>query len=261
MGLRSLLKTLFFRTMPDSIIHRAKKYHYARFLKTIPQDYEPDARVLKYFVNAGDVAIDIGANIGVYTSALSRLVGEHGAVYSIEPIPNTFDILQSNIKKLKLENVTLINCGASDKDSTVVMEIPKFSSGAENYFQARVLDNDEHDDGTLRRYKIKMTSIDSLLNDEPRTISFIKIDVEGHELPAIEGAMQVIRKSKPAMLIEVSGDPELESSPAHSLFKALKQEGYGPYLLKDDRLQQRKSGDKSVNYFFLTQSHNLPEYL
>lgn len=259
MYIKDLIKTAFLTIMPDFIIHRAKKYHYARYLRTMPHDFEPDARILKYYVSAGDLVIDIGANIGEYTCALAKLVGKQGTVYSIEPIPNTYDILQSNINRLMLENIVLVKCGISDRDYTAMMEIPKFSSGAENYYEARVLDAGEHNGGLLRRYKIQMTSLDSLLSDEQRRISFIKIDVEGHELASIRGAMQVVRKSRPAMLMEISGDPEIKNSSAYSLFKLLKQEGYSPYFLKDNRLKQRKSGDKSTNYLFLTEDHNLPE--
>ena len=67
---------------------------------------EADAAGLKYLVGPGDFVIDVGAFVGFYSALLSHLVGPSGEVWSIEPMPDTFDILSYNVRTLQLKNVS-----------------------------------------------------------------------------------------------------------------------------------------------------------
>jgi FkbM family methyltransferase len=178
-------------------------------------------------------------------------LGERGCVYTIEPIPLTFEILSNNVKKLGLSNVRLFNCGISDNDVSAIMEVPKFDFGADNFYQAKIIDNVKQD-SSLKHFEINLKSLDSLLNDRLNNIRFIKIDVEGHELQVVNGARQLIKHSKPALYIEVSDNPDDAQSSTGKLFDVLNDEGYLPYCLFGNMLKRRTNGSKSVNYFFLT---------
>ena len=87
------------------------------------------------------------------------------------------------------------------------------------------------------------------------SISFIKCDVEGHELSVIEGANSFLFKSYAAWLIEISSNPDENNSPASKLISIMNQHGYMIYFYNGKALQKYRKGDKNVNYFFLKKDH------
>jgi len=65
----------------------------------------------------------------------------------------------------------------------------------------------------------------------------------------------VLEENRPALLIEVSRDPDDPESSGHAIVRLLAELGYEPFLLREGTLRRRRSGDRSVNYFFLTGEH------
>lgn len=236
---------------PAGLSFLLKKYHYAR---TVPSFWEPDVQPLKYLARAGDLVIDIGAHVGWYTHILSFLVGEHGAVYTIEPIPESFNLLAAVIERLQLRNVQLMNCAISSEDGSALMEVPLHESGVENSYRARLVDN-SRTCVRLKRHEVGLRSLDSILSNFSRDPTFIKCDVEGHELSVVKGASQTIRKCGPAWLIEVTGDPDEKGSSADKVFGLLREELYQAYWCDGKALRARSPGDKAINYFFLQPRH------
>ncbi|MCH7664251.1 MAG: FkbM family methyltransferase [Chloroflexi bacterium] len=250
MYIKNSFKRLILNILPEKILKIVKKVHYARKLRSVSESTELDLSVIRHLVNPGDRVIDIRANFGVYTKYLADLVGVAGRVYSIEPVPLTFEILCSNVRKLGIRNVELIKCAISDNNSRVTMEIPLYESGGENFYEARIVDDGS--ESSLRRVMVESKAIDSLFSELLYDISFIKCDVEGHETNCIKGGINTINKSKPAWLIEISGDPDDLDSTAHETFKLLSGKGYEAYWFDGKSLRRRCPGDKSINYFFLT---------
>lgn len=252
-SIKTILKGPAISILPEKILQIIKKVHYARTLKSLSESDEIDFRVIRHLVNPGDWVVDIGANIGVYTRYLSELVGIDGHVYSIEPIPLTFDILLSNVKNLGLKNVETMNCAISDSSGSVTMEVPLYESGGENFYEAKIVS--ENTDTELRRIRVQSRTIDSLFLESAHSISFIKCDVEEHEFRCVKGAIGIIKNLKPAWLIEISGDPDDLKSTANETFKLLNKEGYEAFWFDGKSLNRRRTGDKSVNYFFLAPKH------
>ena len=247
MRLTNSLKAFFLKWLPDFLIIPLKKIHYVHALKAVPEeiDFEP----IKSIVKLGDTVIDVGANIGSYTFFLSKMVGMGGKVHSIEPIPSTFEILKYVIKKFALNNVSAISYAVSSEDAMAKMAIPKYDNGAENYYQSHIIDASHADN--FRLFEVEIKKLDSLFMGKIDRLTFIKIDVEGHELNVIKGAKGLISRFKPALLIEVSENPDNESSSSYQLFKELLMEGYLPYFFDGEKLKARKKGEQSINYFFL----------
>lgn len=254
MDLYESLKAFILNQTPDNLLTSLRKSYYLRKLKNCSESDEIDLKMVGYLVQSGDSVIDVGANFGVYTSFLSRLVGYSGHVYSIEPIPSTFEILANNVNRLNLQNVTLLNCGISDKNGFATMEIPKYLGGRENFYRARITGNADAD-ASLKKVRVVLRTLDDISTGIKEDIKLIKIDVEGHELPVIEGAVNLIRRWQPALLIEVSDNPDDENSMAFTLVEILKKVGYMPYWFDGDRAHARIGGDEKVNYFFLTDQH------
>jgi len=155
---------------------------------------EPDVVVLERYVRPGDVVLDVGANVGTYTLALSRLVGPRGRVIAIEPVPGTFGLLASSVAFAGLENVTLLNLAGSDRTGPIAMTVPRFASGLDNIYQASV----SADGGDA--LVVHACRLDDVLGELP--IAFAKIDVEGHEAQVLAGMFETLRRCRPRLLVE-----------------------------------------------------------
>jgi FkbM family methyltransferase len=184
--------------------------------------------------------MDLGANIGAYTKLLGTLVGAEGRVYSVEPIPSTFELLGCNIERYKLRNVKPINAAVSDEIRTVEMEVPEYEHGGENFYQATIVSGRT---SGRRRFMVRTTTVDTICSER---VHFIKCDVEGHESAVIRGASQTIQRHRPAWMVEVS-KPEV--------LMAMRSMGYQAFLYDGTALRSQTDQDHPVNSFFLTDAH------
>ncbi len=249
---------LLFKYFPTSFQVFFLSYYYAKFLNkvsSIVESKEPDLIVVKSLVDSGDQVIDVGANIGLYAKYLSDLVGVNGIVYSFEPHPYTFSILQTTIKnRLGLVNVVLKNIALSQENKELVIETPINKLGISNYYRTQVKDQQE-----INNYRnaitIKAESLDNFVSNLDSSISLIKIDVEGHELSVIRGSIVTLNKFNPALLVEISGNPNIKDSDSFNLFNILLDMNYRAYFLKDGFLYKWQPDTESINYFFLTDTH------
>lgn len=170
---------------------------------------ENEMSLILYDINIDKTFIDVGANIGFYTVAVAKKIKENngkGKVISFEPHPKNFQRLKKNIELNDLSSyVDLHNIGLSDKDQTLNLVLREdFSQGAETG-NASVAINSDYDHG-FEKIKIKTKMFDNFfkLNYPNLKISFIKIDIEGHEDNFLKGAQKSIQKHFPKIVIEVN---------------------------------------------------------
>jgi hypothetical protein len=78
-----------------------------------------ERKFLRKTLAPGDVAVDVGANIGIYTQLLSRWVGPTGLVHSFEPSPENFGRLQSATHKLANVRLSQSAVGESSRKTTL----------------------------------------------------------------------------------------------------------------------------------------------
>jgi FkbM family methyltransferase len=239
--------SLLLERLPGPARRAARRAYYARLVRAAREDDHVDLRFLKRVVGRGDCVVDAGANIGLYTKFLSVLVGPEGLVYSVEPVPETYDVLVSNVRRLGLANVRPLHCALSDTDGELEMEVPRWPHGGENLYEARVAASPTAPG--LRRVRVASRRLDSLLD---RPVTFVKCDVEGHELPCLAGAAGTVRRWRPVWLLEVWGDPDVSGSRASQVFRAMEGLGYGAHCYDGRRLEPRARGRTSDNYWFLT---------
>lgn len=251
-----MLKQLVLKLLPEPVLQPLRRRHYVRVVAQFSEDEEPDLKVVKHLVDPGATVFDIGANIGVYTSFLSKYVGDSGAVYSVEPVPPTFRVLQSVVSSLGLRNVTAINCAISAAEGVAQMIVPRFDTGGRNFYQARLIESSSNGrTAGGMAYQVKTRPLDSLAEEFRSSVSFIKIDVEGHELSCIQSGSSILERHRPSCLVEVSGAPDDPDSPAFQLIARFRELDYSVYWFDGASLRERKSGDQSVNYFFLQENH------
>jgi FkbM family methyltransferase len=203
--------------LPNQLQSDLKRLHFRRAIRRgeFITD-EPEYALLSKYVSPGDWVIDVGANVGHYTKRLSELVGNDGRVVALEPIPETFALLASNLQYLGYQNVTLINAAASNSNCVVGMSIPKFSSGLQNYYQAHI---SEHGGEGFKAMAIRL---DSFPMDSKVTL--IKIDAEGHESGVFDGMRTLIARFRPVLIIE-SNSKDFERRVIEAGYAAVRLEG------------------------------------
>ena len=246
------IRRLAAKILPPPILTWAKKYYYASDVKKF---WEDDVAPVKALVKPGDSVIDMGANFGWYTNVLSSAVGPSGKVYSIEPIPDTFQVLNGVIQQLGLENTRPMNCAMSNADGITIMGVPHHEYGGNNFYRAQINMKESASDSTIQTYKVPMRSLDSQFFDIASRISFIKCDVEGHELAVVKGGARFFERSKPAWLMEVGGNPDEKGTAPHELFRIMRGYGYSVYYFDGEFLRLRPNGHWSVNYLMLQPAH------
>jgi len=144
--------------------------------------------------------IDVGANVGHYAARLSQLVGKTGRVLAFEPVPHTFELLVSNIAVLGASNVSLFNVAVSSEPGTVGMSIPQFATGLANNYEAEIT-------ALGGQFDVLAIALDGLRL--PHRVSLIKIDVEGHELQALRGMQDLLRRDHPRLIVEGASEAVL----------------------------------------------------
>jgi FkbM family methyltransferase len=214
---------------------------------------ELDAQALPRFVRPGDFVIDVGAFVGFYSQRLSRLVGPSGAVWSFEPMPQTFEILQSSVRSLALANVRLLPYALSDRERTTAMEVPRYRGGGESFWDAKIVDGEASD--SFRRFTISTKTLDSLLTGTDRPVTFIKIDAEYHELQAMTGAVDTFRRWHPIIQVETLEPSDAPGTDFSRMLELLGGLGYSPYRFDGKTFHLRHPGEREQNLFFLCDHH------
>lgn len=158
---------------------------------------EKELLVLYYLLKENDVAVDVGANNGAY-SYFFKEIKKCKQVLAFEPLPNLY-------KKLKiwLTNIDLYNVALSNKKELCKIHIPIIN---DKLYESRAkLDNLKEENETgFKEIEIQTDTLDHILESHTLTqLDIIKIDIEGHEIKAIEGALNTIKKYNPYLLIEI----------------------------------------------------------
>lgn len=148
------------------------------------------------------VVLDVGANIGLHSLYLSRFVDQ---VYSFEPVKPTFDLFTKNVEMNRRQNIHPIRLGLSNTSKVlheVFIPMYEINSGC-----SRIENNIPYPQKSYP-VDIQLCTLDEWVNNNPLTrIDLIKIDIEGHEVEMIQGAINTINKFKPKIVVET--DKEL----------------------------------------------------
>jgi FkbM family methyltransferase len=162
--------------------------------------YEPNET--SYFIsrlNSGDTVLDIGANIGWFTLVAAKHSGKMGRIHSFEPRPETARMLKRTIADNDLRNqVTVWEYALSNSWGKVDLVWRKET---QNPGHSYVRGNADETVGNYVSTKVTAAPLDDLLPDIAPDL--IKIDIEGAEPLAIEGAKNAILRKRPAILSEL----------------------------------------------------------
>lgn len=167
--------------------------------------FEPaTVRAYARHLAAGDLALDIGANIGGHTLNLAQMVGPTGRVIAVEPTGNAFAKLERNLALNPdlAARVTARRCFLTATDGAAAPDFvystwPLTAQGGLH---------PKHRGALAPTNAVPTRSIDSLLADigDERRVSLVKMDVDGHECDVLAGARRLLERDRPVFIMELA---------------------------------------------------------
>lgn len=191
-------------------------YHYLRIMRML----EGEIFLVDSIAQHDGIALDIGANFGVWSYHMSKIFYR---VEAFEPIAECCDVIRSTRRK----NITVHNEALSSQTGSMELHIPR--EGNQLLMQSARLGEVK---GSFDSRSVPVKRLDDY---EYSNVRFIKIDVEGHETEVLMGAEKTIRQFMPAMIIEI--EQRHLSFPMDDVFKLLDSYGYNAFFLSGRRLR------------------------
>ncbi len=190
------------------------------------------------FIKPGDLAIDIGANIGDTTVPMGMAAGKKGLALGFDPNPVVFKILEKNASlNTDKTNIVPVKCAISKEEESFY-----FVSSEASYSNGGISPTK---DSTHGKYvypeKIQGINLTSFLEknypDKLDKLSFIKIDTEGYDKEIIKSISDIIARHKPVIIAESFGknsdDAKME------LFRVIEKHGYDIFYFEEFDINAR----------------------
>ena len=217
-----------------------------------PKSAERELSYLDKVIPDDAVTVDVGANCGLYTRRLARLSRQ---VHAFEPSQQMARLL----RRTSARNVSVHEVALSDHDGEDGLVYGLASLEARADPSARIVSA-----------HVPIARLDAVIDQD---VAFVKIDVEGHELNVLNGAVELLERCQPVFLVEAEDRHRAEAT--RSVFEFFRSKSYRGFFLKDndvisveqfdsDRLQDahalradggRKDGQFYVNNFFFFPRH------
>jgi FkbM family methyltransferase len=149
-------------------------------------------RLFARSIRRGDTIFDLGANVGFYTLIAALSTGERGKVFAFEPVPRNLDFLRRHLHHNTVANVEVLEAAVSDASGLAAFET--YDSPA----IGRI--------GASGRLQVRTVALDELVAEgRVPAPDVIKIDIEGGELRALEGAKRILEQRHPLIFLATHG--------------------------------------------------------
>ncbi|HEX4241668.1 MAG TPA: FkbM family methyltransferase [Steroidobacteraceae bacterium] len=183
--------------------------------------------IYRRLIRPGDTVLDIGANIGIVTVGMAKLVGSAGRVHAFEPNPRLTQRLHQVIDRNHLSQVTIHALALGAEAAMLDLHIPRDNAGAGSLIRKR--------GRPCEIVTVRVERLSAIL--EPQPIRLIKIDVEGFEAEVFRGAEALLRAQPAAILFELNGDED--RSGEAPLLQLLAAYGYAFLAIPKSLLRMR----------------------
>ena len=150
------------------------------------------ADLVKAHIPSDSVVLDVGANIGLSTILLARLVAK---VIAFEPSPTNLALLRKNLELNAIANVDVIAAAVSAEPATLLFHEATYGAGS------HVVTPGHLDAANVRTVDVPALPLDS---QTLPPIAFIKMDTEGHEPDVLAGARTLLERDKPLIFMEIN---------------------------------------------------------
>lgn len=173
--------------------------HYFGFLAGV---HEPHvAQIIRRSIRPGDFCVDVGANIGYFSMMMANAAGPGGRVLSFEPVPSTFETLRLNAALAERQGLHIVarQVAVSAEAGELVIERREHST----LNQVREIGDGTTDSGDRVPCLTLADCFSEAANND--RVSLLKVDVEGHELAVVRGALPVLQSGQiERMIIEIT---------------------------------------------------------
>jgi FkbM family methyltransferase len=154
--------------------------------------FEAELPFVRSLLAPGDRALDVGANHGLYALAMARAVGPEGRVIAVEPAAVIAERVRASARENSLGSLAVRRAAVGDRVGEAWLatgassELSSLAEGAAPGTEC-----------------VPITTLDALVREEQlEPVAFVKLDVEGHEIPALEGARTLLARDEPLLLLE-----------------------------------------------------------
>ncbi len=177
------------------------------------------------FLRPGDVFVDVGANIGLFSVIASSRVGSNGRVISFEPASSLRERLSENLCLNSCSNVSVLSYALSDTQESRALSV----CGA-GFDAWSTLASGGTGDRPSKTEMVRCRTLSDVAKETPEVLEacFLKIDVEGWETRVLRGAAEVLRNHVPrVLLIEFSRAPQQQAGSSYEeLWNELRKQGF-----------------------------------
>ena len=228
----------------------------------LPKSAEQELSYLDRIVPKGAVTVDVGAHCGLYTRKLARLSSK---VHAFEPSHPMADLL----RRTSASNVAVHEIALSDQTGNAELFVPQDDQKLD-YALASLEPKFDFSNERVVSINVPTVRLDAIVHQD---VAFVKIDVEGHELNVLHGAVELLEHSQPVFLVGTENRHRSEAT--RSIFEFFKSRFYRGFFLKEggavpvnlfdsEDLQDanallpdggRKDGRPYVNNFFFFPQH------
>jgi FkbM family methyltransferase len=169
--------------------------------------FEPyTVRALRAAVRPGDTVFDAGANIGFFSTLLSRWVGPSGRVLAFEPEPENLALLRRNVAANGCENVEVVPCALGAEPGTATFSVDESTGSTGHLGDDPTAGEVAVGTGKVRLIEMAVGTIDAMVACDGLAPEVIKMDIEGGEIDALQGASRTLAEHGPIVFSELSGD-------------------------------------------------------
>lgn len=151
-------------------------------------------RLIHQLLRAGDIAVDVGGNLGYMTLHMARAVGIDGLVITFEPLPENVQRLRRHLDLNQASNVRVVQAAVGEQAGELPLYNPA-DQGTETHARGSLRPRDDADETCT----VPMVTLDEEVD---RPVRLIKIDVEGAEVGVLAGAKETIRRFRPHIIAE-----------------------------------------------------------
>jgi len=211
-----------------------QRWELARIVRRELKKGEPELRLVPFLAPAGMLALDIGANRGIWTHVLSR----HGVkTLALEPNPKMFQVLNSALPA----GAEARMIAASDASGTAELEVPGHGDRFSN--QHASLNPARNSGRSVGKVEVQTARLDDM---GLPPVGFIKIDVEGHEKAVLDGARELVKRDRPRMIVEL--EERHTQIPIRKSVSDIEALGYDAFILKAGTLRRIEEFDPARDH-------------
>jgi FkbM family methyltransferase len=151
--------------------------------------------VLWRLIDPGETVIDVGVNIGYMATIMAKRVEKRGQVWCFEPNPEVYEELSENIKSwqttLGWNHIFAKKLALSNHSGEAVLSVPMRNREEASIISPKDVISTQTNDDNFKTYTVSLEKLDNVLKNRNQ-VGLIKIDVEGHELEVLQGAIRLI---------------------------------------------------------------------